>query len=54
MSLRFLGVEFEELKRVCHRCWDRVCLTPEQVQYASVYALISYQLGRCLIGNEYL
>ncbi|KAE9621621.1 putative DNA helicase [Lupinus albus] len=54
MSLRFLGLEFEKPKRVSRSRWDRVCLTPEQVQYASVDAFLSYQLGNCLIGPEYL
>ncbi|OIW05283.1 hypothetical protein TanjilG_03672 [Lupinus angustifolius] len=54
MSLRFLGLEIEKPKRVSRSRWDRVCLTPEQVQYACVDAFISYELGNCLIGPEYL
>ncbi|XP_052729576.1 3'-5' exonuclease isoform X2 [Vigna angularis] len=48
LGLRVLGLEFEKPKRISRSRWDNPWLTPQQVQYATVDAFLSYEIGRRL------
>ncbi|KAL9315401.1 hypothetical protein ACSQ67_016402 [Phaseolus vulgaris] len=48
LGLRVLGLEVEKPKRVTRSRWDNPWLTPVQVQYATVDAFLSYEIGRSL------
>ncbi|XP_047156730.1 Werner Syndrome-like exonuclease [Vigna umbellata] len=48
LGLRVLGLEFEKPKRISRSRWDNPWLTPQQIQYATVDAFLSYEIGRRL------
>jgi len=48
LGLRVLGLEVEKPKRITRSRWDNPWLTPQQVQYATVDAFLSYEIGRSL------
>ncbi|KAK7373845.1 hypothetical protein VNO80_07265 [Phaseolus coccineus] len=48
LGLRVLGLEVEKPKRITKSRWDNPWLTPVQVQYATVDAFLSYEIGRSL------
>ncbi|TKY65909.1 Werner syndrome ATP-dependent helicase-like [Spatholobus suberectus] len=52
LGLRVLGLEVEKPKRISRSKWDDLALTPEQVQYASIDAFVSFEVGRRLSSNN--
>ncbi|KAL8489209.1 hypothetical protein ACS0TY_024728 [Phlomoides rotata] len=48
-----LGVEVEKPRRVTLSRWDNRRLTGEQVQYATVDAFVSFEIGRILNASDY-
>lgn len=51
LGLRVLGLEVQKPQRIARSRWDNPWLTAEQVQYATVDAFLSYEIGRVL--NSY-
>ncbi|XP_027353232.1 Werner Syndrome-like exonuclease [Abrus precatorius] len=48
LGLRVLGLEIEKSKKITRSKWDNLRLTTEQVQYASLDAFVSFEIGRRL------
>ncbi|KAK1441479.1 hypothetical protein QVD17_07400 [Tagetes erecta] len=54
LSSRVLGKEVNKAKSVTMSKWDDHCLSPLQVEYASIDAFLSFEIGRVLIsGNRF-
>ncbi|RDX68590.1 Werner Syndrome-like exonuclease, partial [Mucuna pruriens] len=51
LGLRVLGLEVEKPQRISRSRWDNPWLTAQQVQYATVDAFLSYEIGRRLISS---
>jgi len=45
LGLRVLGLEVAKPNRITRSRWDNLWLTPPQVQYATVDAFLSYEIG---------
>ncbi|KAK7294617.1 hypothetical protein RJT34_17506 [Clitoria ternatea] len=51
LGLRVLGLAFEKPQRITRSNWANPWLNAEQVQYATVDAFVSFEVGRCLISS---
>lgn len=51
LGLRVLGLEIRKPQRITRSRWDNPWLTPDQVQYATVDAFLSYEIARRLTSN---
>ncbi|XP_047180382.1 Werner Syndrome-like exonuclease [Vigna umbellata] len=52
LCLHVLGVDVEKPQSITRSFWDNTRLTAEQVQYASIDAFLSYEIGRRLIERD--
>ncbi|KAK7339809.1 hypothetical protein VNO77_20494 [Canavalia gladiata] len=52
LGLQVLGLDMEKPKRITRSKWDNLWLTVEQVQYASIDAFVSFEIGRRLISTN--
>ncbi|CAJ1802938.1 unnamed protein product [Sphenostylis stenocarpa] len=52
LGLRVLGLEVEKPKRITRSRWDNPWLTAQQVQYATIDAFLSYEIGRSLTSHS--
>ncbi|KAJ3684935.1 hypothetical protein LUZ61_014099 [Rhynchospora tenuis] len=49
----FMGVNMDKPRRVCLSDWGSYSLTEEQIEYASLDAFTSFEVGRRLVTGDY-